>query len=220
MHEAQWHGIAKAFRALLAYKDFRVTGELKWRYFSPSNKDADNSVAHLDGKLRARLKEGIFRIITGRKSLKIIACVTKVDEAFKLAYVNDADDLYAYSYKVLTERFQYFLQDTSRTVGDKQLGIVVADARGKKQDELLRKQHSGLVMRAGMFSSTYANYIETVFLTPSHYSVGIQLADMVAGAIGRHYNTGDSHCFNLIAPSIRASAAGKIEGFGLAKFPH
>ena len=51
--------------------------------------------------------------------------------------------------------------------------------------------------------------IETIFLTPSHNSVGIQLADMVAGAIGRKFNSGDTLYYDQIEPSFRRSSAGK-----------
>jgi hypothetical protein len=217
MHEAQWHGVATEFRTLL--KNFGIRGEIKWRYFGLHNDDPDNSVAALDESARDEVRRKLYEIITARKSIKIIACVTSAAAAYQLDYVHDADDLYLYTYKTLTERFQYYLQDLSRTVGDKQLGMVVADHRGKTQDDLLRKRHAALVAEKGVFTSKYANYVEIVFLTPSHYSVGIQLADMVAGAIGRQYNTGDDRFATLIRGSFRTSASGKVEGFGLVKFP-
>jgi hypothetical protein len=217
MHEAQWHGVASEFRAIL--KQFGIRGEIKWRYFGQHNNDPDNSVAGLDGGARDQLRKKLFEIITARKSIKIIACVTSAASAYALDYVNDADDLYLYTYKTLTERFQYYLQDMSRAVGDKQLGIVVADHRGKAQDDLLRKRHAGLVAERGVFTSAYQNYVEIVFLTPSHYSIGIQLADMVAGAIGREYCARDDRYATLIRGSLRASARGTVDGFGLVKFP-
>lgn len=217
MHEAQWHAVASEFRALL--KRFDIKGEIKWRYFGLHNDDPDNSVAHLDEAARDDLRSDLYSIITARKSIKIMACVSSAVSAYALDYVSDADDLYLYTYKTLTERFQYYLQDMSRAVGDKQLGIVVADHRGKTQDELLRKRHAGLVAERGVFTSAYQNYVEIVFLTPSHYSVGIQLADMVAGAIGRKYNVGDDRYFAQIKGAIRTSTAGRMDGFGLVKFP-
>jgi hypothetical protein len=151
--------------------------------------------------------------------VKIVACVASVEAAYATDYVTDEDDLYRYTYKPVSERFQYFLQDMSHAHGDQQLGIIVADQRGRTQDDLLRSEHHWLVDEQGIFTSKYRNYVETIFLTPSHLSVGIQLADMVAGAIGRSFNSGDQACFELIKPSIRARPNGKIEGYGLVKFP-
>jgi hypothetical protein len=217
MHEAQWHGIAAEVKAIKA--KFKVNGEIKWRYFSPHNNDADNSVRHLSVEQKDEFRWKLFEVITSRKSVRIVACVTSVAAAYKQAYVKSDDDLYEYTYKPVTERFQYYLQDISRVVGDKQLGIVVADHRGKAQDELLRKQHGGLVNQRHMFASKYENYVETVFLTPSHHSVGIQLADLVAGAIGRSFNAPDPRYMDKIRGSFRASPNGQIDGYGLVKFP-
>ena len=70
------------------------------------------------------------------------------------------------------------------------------------------------------FTSDYKNYVETVFLTPSEHSVGIQFADMVAGAIGRKFISNDATFYNMIAGSFRRSSQGKLEGYGEIKVPH
>lgn len=124
-----------------------------------------------------------------------------------------------YTYKPISERFQYFLQDLSRIVGDKQHGIMVADHRGKKQDEGFRLHHHDLVNKENKNVSSYPNYVETLFLTPSHHSIGIQLVDLVAGAIGRAMNTGQTHFARLIKPALRTGPKGKIWGYGLVRFP-
>lgn len=219
MHEAQWHGVADEVRQLRARPEYQVTGEIKWRYFGPDNTDPDNSVAHLSKELKDKFRLDLFAIITKRKSIKIIACCACAEAAYETSYVKDQEDLYHYTYKPVYERFQYYLQDVSRTVGDRQHGIIVADHRGKKQDEMFRKGRNGLVDANRMFASNYENFIESIFLTPSHHSVGIQLADMVAGAIGRAFNTDEKTFANALEPAFHKSPQGKIEGFGLVKFP-
>lgn len=154
MHEAQWHGVADELKKLCMRPEFNVTGEIKWRYFGPHNSDDDNSVAHLDQDQRDKFRDALFSIITRRKSIKIVACVADAEAAYANHYVNHQEDLYHYTYKPVSERFQYHLQDVSRIVGDKQFGIVVADHRGKKQDEGIRRKHHVLVDDEGMFSST------------------------------------------------------------------
>lgn len=217
MHEAQWHGVADEVRKLKAR--FKVDGEIKWRYFGPDNTDPDNSVKHLSASDKDAFREALFDILTKRKSVKIIACLADCAAAYETGYVADEEDLYHYAYKPVSERFQYFLQDVSRIVGDKQFGIIVADHRGKKQDEGFRRHHHRLVDNNDRFVSSYENYVETLFLTPSHHSVGIQLADMVAGSIGRAMNTGETRFARLIKPALRTSPKGKIWGFGLVRFP-
>lgn len=219
IHEDQWHDIANEVKSLKARPEFNVRGEIKWRYFGPSNQDKNNSVAHLDQDHRNSFREEFYSILVKRKAVRIIACVASVEAAYKLAYCNDQEDLYMYTYKAISERFQYFLQDMERTVGSKQLGIMVADHRGKAQDEKLKRRHHELIDGDAPVFSQYDNYIETLFLTPSHNSVGIQFADMIAGAIGRKFNSKDEHFYRQIVQSFRKSPFGKIEGWGLAKFP-
>ena len=138
MHEAQWHGIADELARLKRHKAFRIAGEIKWRFFGEQNNDRNNSVAHLSNLERNTFRQLFFEILIKRKSVKIVACVTSVAAAYAHSYCVEPEDLYEYTYKVVSERFQYFLQDVSRTVGDKQLGIIVADHRGKGQDDLQR----------------------------------------------------------------------------------
>jgi hypothetical protein len=61
--------------------------------------------------------------------------------------------------------------------------------------------------------------IEGLFLAPSHLSIGIQLADIVVGAVFRKFEHEDNRWFDLLEPSWRKSPKGKKEGFGLIKFP-
>lgn len=219
IHEAQWHGIASDFLTLKRRPEFNVRGEVKWRYFGPHNEDPDNSVAHLDQDARDRFREGVYNIIARRRAVRIIANVTDVQAAYALPYVNTQEDLYHFTYKGVSERFQYFLQDMERQVGARQLGIMVADHRGKAQDDSLRTRHHGLIDGDAPVVSNYANYVETVFLTPSHHSVGIQFADLVAGAIGRYFNSKEARFYDQIQGSFRQSADGRIEGYGLVRFP-
>lgn len=219
IHEAQWHDIASELKALKARPEYKVRGEIKWRFFGPENEAPDNSVAHLDQAKRDSFREALYAIVTKRKAVKVICTVANVEAAYKTAYVKSEEDLYSYTYKGVSERFQYFLQDMERTVGSRQVGIMVADHRGKAQDDGLRSRHHRMIDENAPVFSNYHNYIETIFLTPSHHSVGIQFADMVAGAIGRKFNSNDGHYFDRIEPSFRRSASGKVDGFGIVRFP-
>lgn len=145
MHEAQWQRVASEIAKLRERHDFQVRGEIKWRYFGSGNDDKDNSVRHLTQEKRDEFRKEFFDVIVRRKSIKIVCCVASCVAAYGTAYVKNEEDLYRYTYKPVSERFQYYLQDVSRVVGDMQLGIIVADHRGKQQDELMRKNHHNLV---------------------------------------------------------------------------
>jgi hypothetical protein len=133
--------------------------------------------------------------------------------------IETQEDLYHGTYKPVTERFQYYLQDMSRIVGSAQYGIVVADHRGQQDDKRLRGHHQKLLHSSGEFTSTYKNLIEGLFLEPSNLSVGIQLADLVAGSVWRKFEREDSTWYDLLAPSIRRGLNGSVDGYGIVRFP-
>lgn len=199
---------------------FGITGEIKWRYFAPQKPTAKpHSLSHLNQRDKEDLRTRLYKTICLYKSIKIICIVTHVPSAYRIGYVNTADDLYWYSYKQLTERFQYYLQDISRTVGQRIHGIIVCDHRAPKDDERLRELHHQLLSGSRDTVSNYENLIEGLFIAPSHLSVGVQFADMVAGAVFRRFKANDDRFFKQIDGAFRRSSKGTLEGYGLVKFP-
>ncbi len=197
----------------------KYRGEVKWRYFAPSNNDDDNPMKGWDQERRNQFRERVFSIITETKSCRIVACISESLAAYSLGNVHSQEDLYFKTYKPVTERFQYLLQDITKASGRDTFGLIVADHRGKGDDDGMRHRHERLIRESGRNTSQYSNFIESLFFVPSHMSVGIQLVDMVAGAIWRAQAHDDHTWFNRIRPSFRTSAQGKIDGFGIARFP-
>lgn len=215
--ESAWHAIRDGLQGLkIRYK---VRGEIKWRYFAPSNEDAKNPMRALDTETRNAIRKDIYRLIASYKSIRTIACVISAKAAYRMPSVVCQDDIYGLAYKGVTERFQYYLQGLSKETGRKEYGIIVCDQRSKKDDSNLIAEHQKLMHSTGRFISKYPNLIETVFLSPSHISIGVQLADMVAGAIWRNYERGDDEWFKLVEPTLRRNEHGVIEGFGIIKMP-
>lgn len=214
--EETWHVVREKFFGLKVEKAYH--GEVKWRYFAPNNDDA-NPMRGWDQARRDDFRARIFRIISEQRSIRILASVCKCENAYRLASINSQNDIYFRTYKPVTERFQYLLQDLSKAVGSKHSGIIVADHRGSKDDAKMREQHERLVRESGKYTSTYTNFVEGLFFAPSHMSVGIQLADMVAGATWRKFERNDSSFFDQISASFRSKWNGDIAGYGLVKFP-
>lgn len=216
--EDLWHEIDKELAQLK--KKYSVTGEIKWRYFaSPKPNAPSHPLSHLDSRRKEALRVELYHLITKFKSIRLICAIVDVRKAYDLSYVNDQNDLYWYAYKQMTERFQYYLQDLSRTVGSKINGIIICDHRQPKEDDALRILHQKLLTGSRNNFSIYGNLIEGVFIAPSHLSVGIQFADLVGGAVFRKYARNDDRFFELIKNSFRKNSAGKIEGFGLIRWP-
>ena len=190
----------------------KIRGELKWRYFSPHNSSSENPMLGKNAEERKALSREFADLIAA-SPITIIACVTDVKAAFAYAAVSNQQELYHFAYKPLSERFQYFLQ------GEKSLGIMISDHRGRDSDKLFRAHHDTLVGATGKTSSTYVNFIESLFLQDSSHSIGIQIADYVAGAIHRAYSTDDNELATKLKPKIRCKPDGTIQGHGIVHHP-
>lgn len=215
--EDRWSGIRDKLVGLKRASGYH--GELKWRFFAPNNNDAENPMLDWHQDMKNSFRDSVFKIITDSKSCRIIACSSESITSYALANVNTQSDLYFRTYKPVTERFQYLLQDITRASGSDTMGLIVADHRGKGDDDNMRSQHERLIRESGKYTSNYANFIESLFFAPSHLSIGIQLADMVAGAIWRAQAYGDRTWYDRLRPSFRQSPTGTIDGWGLARFP-
>lgn len=200
-------------------KAYAVFGELKWRYFAPDRGGKATSISHLPPERKESLRVDLYKALTAYKAVKIISVVTNTELAYQEDHVDSPESMYWLAYKQITERFQYHLQDLSRTVGRTEHGIVVCDNRGPKDDENLRNLHARLMNTKASNISKYGNVIEGLFIAPSHLSVGIQFADLVAGAIYRAAKMKDMRFYDQIASAFRRSPQGKLEGYGVVKFP-
>jgi hypothetical protein len=195
-----------------------VVGEIKWRFFSPDSRK-QHSLSHLDAAGKEALRTELLGVLARYKSIRTIGVIVDAQRAYRLNFVNSPDDLYWYAYKTLTERFQYYLQDISRISGQRINGIIVCDHRAPKDDKRLQELHAKLLSNNHATSSKYNNLVEGVFIAPSHLSVGVQFADLVAGAILRKEKAGDTRFFDQIVDTFRKSEDGRIDGYGLITFP-
>ncbi len=210
IRDEDWHDIAKVVRGFCTRHGLR--GELKWRYFSPHNASSDNPMLNKSAEQRKALSLELAGIIS-KSPLTVIVCVTDIGAAFDYASVSNQRELYHFAYKPLTERFQYFLQDR------KSVGIIIADHRGRDDDRLLRAHHDTLIAKPGNTVSGYDRLIEGLLLQDSCHSIGIQLADFVAGAIHRAYSTKDGDLAKILKPRIRAKKDGSVLGHGIVHHP-
>ncbi len=212
-----WHSVKKDLDAIKS--KYEINGEIKWRFFSPHNADESNTMRHLDWSTKNLVRDETMSIITKYKSLRIIASYSVVEEAYQKDYIEDEHQLHWLCHKALVERFQYYLQDKSRDVGQTINGLVVCDHRERSQDMRLRSLHSDMVNQDSFNVSEYKNLIETVFFVPSELSIGLQLADLVAGSVFRKLEKNDDRFFTRIEGSIRRSPTGHLKGYGLVKVP-
>ncbi len=199
-------------------KEYRVTTEIKWRYFSPNNKEKNNGLRYMSFDTRDKFRDCLYKLITSHPEIKIISIVTDIEEAYKLSYVVNQRDLYWFSYKQIIERFQYYLQDFARETGQKVYGMVFIDKKSANSDKILKNIQKGLLYVEKRSHSILDNLIEGVSLISSHFSLGAQLADVITGAVYRKFEKKDERYFNKIKNSFRRRGD-IITGYGLINFP-
>ncbi|WP_168743913.1 DUF3800 domain-containing protein [Rothia dentocariosa] len=196
-------------------KQYGVVGEIKWRHFFAH--DRKGTLTHLPKQHKDSLRQEIFQMIARHHEITVIAVIVYQDEMYERFYVQTPNDLYAQAYKTLSERFQYFLQDITRANSNRrpQYGMLILDHRNGQDDKRLQQFHADLVHNQAKYASSYPNIVEGLMLAPSHHSVGIQLADMVGGAVYRLVAHNDDRYFRIIAPRIRRNPGGNLEGYGM-----
>lgn len=215
--ETSWHRIRDGLMGIKIRR--RIRGEIKWRYFAPGNSDDRNPMRKMGQDERNLVREEVYQLMASETAVKTIACVGSRESAYKLGNINTQDEFYHGTFKPVTERFEYHLSGIAKITGRQEFGIVVADHRGGNDDKRLRQYHEKLLHSSSALTSKYKNLVEGLFIHPSNLSVGIQLADMVAGAVWRKYERNDSKYYDLLKPSLRKDADGKEDGFGIVKFP-
>jgi hypothetical protein len=212
--DGAWRPIDQRFRAIK--RRYAVTGELKWRFFgSPKG-----PLAHLDAAQRDALRTEVYELVTQRNAIRVIAVIgTPSAYAVTGPFRDLSDGFYRHAIKCLSERFQYFLQDQSRDIAQTHNGLMVCDARERTKDQRLVEAMNELMVDGGPFVSSYANLVEGLFMADSRLSTGVQLADMVAGAIWHKEARGRSGWYDVIEPRIRRRPNGDVTGFGIIRIP-
>ncbi len=213
----EWRNVYNRLQGLKTRHGIR--GELKWRYFAPGNTDIANPMRAMTFADRDAIRREALAIIPAVPSIRVIAAIASVSACFGMRSITTPDDIYSLTYKTVTERFQYFLQDLSKQTGDQECGMVVSDHRSATSDRALRAHHHRLLAGPGLFVSKYNNLIETLFFAPSHLSTGLQFADLVAGSIWQRFERGKDDCYRIFERSVRRNAAGIADGYGLIKVP-
>ena len=101
------------------------------------------------------------------------------------------------------------------------MGLIVVDSRFREEDTRLRRFFSGL-QADGTPYSRLDRIVEGLFLGPSHYSIGLQCADLVV-AITAAAERGGGQArgyLKLLWPRFAVHPVkGEVEGVGLERFP-
>lgn len=218
--EAQWKSLQSDLKRLKA--EYGVQGEVKWRYFIPhplSHKTTP--LSHLEIPQLDELRIKLFETVAKYKSFRVIAAVVDTHAYYEKYPLRDAEDMYHDAFEAICARFQYYLQDMQRaTTGSPYYGMVVIDERNRQQNKQLDDFHYDLLNNHDSHRADYNNLVEGLFIAASHHSVGVQFADLMAGAVYRKVSKGDSSFYDIISANIRRSPSGDVNGYGIVSVPH
>jgi hypothetical protein len=125
------------------------------------------------------------------------------------------EETYATGLMFLAERFQHLL------AAEDDVGLIVVDSRFREEDSRLRRFFSDLT-KDGTPYSQLDRLVEGLFLGPSHYSIGLQCADLVVAitaAAERGSGQARGYLRTLWPRFAIHPAKGEVEGVGLKRFP-
>jgi len=130
-------------------------------------------------------------------------------------HFSDPEETYERGLLLLAEQFNRYLR------GHGSHGVVVIDNRLPELDRRLRVFYDRL-RRDGTERMHLDRLVDALFLSPSHFSRGLQAADLVVGmARGAKLGHGDAERWqeHLGPRFARNPATGSIAGAGLVEFP-
>ena len=125
------------------------------------------------------------------------------------------EDTYATGLMFLAERFQLLLENAD------DVGMIVVDSRFREDDARLRRFFADLT-KDGSPYSRLDRIVEGLFLGPSHYSIGLQCADLVfaiTAAAERGNGQARGYLKSLLPRFATHPATGALDGVGIKRFP-
>jgi hypothetical protein len=125
------------------------------------------------------------------------------------------EDTYATGLMFLAERFQLLLENAD------DVGMLVVDSRFREDDARLRRFFADLT-KDGSPYSRLDRIVEGLFLGPSHYSIGLQCADLVCAitaAAERGNGLARGYLKTLLPRFATHPVKGTLDGVGIKRFP-
>jgi len=206
-----WPILRRKIAELKAWFGISEVVEVKWRHVRHPGGHT-NPLHTISDAERIRFAKDFLSVVRGTATARVIGIVVDKVAAYTRPDITSDEIVYERAVTLAMERYQYYLRASH------DYGIIIQDQRRPHQDIRLRAFYRGL-LAAGTQWTRFPNIVEGVFLTPSDYSTGLQIADFVAGSIyAAHSEKPDTKFFNIIRGKITGDKTiGKRHG--LKKWP-
>jgi hypothetical protein len=203
LRDSDWHHLRDLWQSTLAAHGWPVEKEIKWHGIRTG--EAPPSLA--DAVVAALARSPLRCYVT---LLDIELGLTAAPEFFA-----SDEDTYATGLMFLAERFQLLLQAAD------DVGMIVVDSRFREDDVRLRRFFADLTADGSPYSRL-DRIVEGLFLGPSHYSIGLQCADLVCAitaAAERGNGQARGYLKTLLPRFATHPATGALDGVGIKRFP-
>lgn len=219
IEDHQWGKLRLAMK--MVKQQMGYEGEIKWKYFGAKNKDKANPLADTPMELRDIYRRAIFSVL-GPIEAKVIAGVADCEAMYESARISTPDQLYEICYSAILRTFDGHLKTLTEVTRKLETGIIFIDERYEsgKQDRTLRARHKQIIDQLTAERHDIQNVVEGLNLQPSHSMLGLQLADMVCGAISTAFKRDSAEHFEMVHPyMLRNADTNNILGTGLLRWP-
>ncbi len=203
VRDADWGALRHCWQQTLAAHRWPLERELKWHGIRT-------------GAVPPALADAVFETL----SLAPVRCYVALLDLVagphaEPALFADEETTYGTALMLLAERFEHQL------IAEDELGLIVVDSRWREQDGRLRRFFADLC-QDGTPYMRFDRIVEGLFLGPSHYSIGLQCADLVVAATAaaeRGIGLARRYLKELLPRFAVHPATGELEGVGIKRFP-
>jgi Protein of unknown function (DUF3800) len=203
LRDRDWHQLRDLWQSTLAAHAWPAGREVKWHGI----RTGEVPPALADAVIAALARAPVRCYVT---LLDIALGATAAPEFFA-----SDEDTYATGLMFLAERFQLLLE------AEDDVGMIVVDSRFREDDARLRRFFADLT-KDGSPYSRLDRIVEGLFLGPSHYSIGLQCADLVCAitaAAERGNGQARGYLTTLLPRFATHPVTGALEGVGIKRFP-
>ena len=201
--DADWQVLRDHWQETLAAHSWPIDKEVKWHGIRT-------------GEVPPALADAVVQALA-RLPLRCYVTLLDIELGRQVAptFFESDEDTYATGLMFLAERFELLLE----AAGD--VGLIVVDSRFREDDARLRRFFADLA-KDGSPYSRLGRIVEGLFLGPSHYSIGLQCADLVCAitaAAERGNGQARGYLRALLPCFATHPATGALDGVGIKRFP-
>ena len=189
VRDTSWPELRRLWQETLAAHAWPLDQEIKWHLIRK-------------GEVPPRLADDLVAMLAAAPvtALRDAARQTAGTEAHPEFFATP-EETYATGLMFLAERFHHLLEE------EDDLGMIVVDSRFREEDARLRRFFADLTKDGTPFMQL-PRIVEGLFLGPSHYSIGLQCADLVV-AMTANAERGPGQARGYLESACRGSRASR-----------